>query len=71
MIYLANGLASSDFKPTDQQLEVQKLVEEQLKAAQSQLDAVLARDLSTFNETLRRANAPIIVARVPVRPQTD
>jgi photosystem II stability/assembly factor-like uncharacterized protein len=68
--YLANGLASADFKPTDQQLEVQKLMEEQLRTAQLRLGEVLGRDLDAFNETLRKANAPIIVARVPGRPST-
>jgi hypothetical protein len=68
--YLANGLASADFKPTDQQLEVQKLMEEQLRTAQLRLGEVLGRDLDAFNETLRKANPPIIVARVPGRPST-
>jgi len=60
--YLANGLASGDFRPTDQQLEVQKLQEERLKACQSQVEDLLKRDLNSFNEVLRKANAPIIVA---------
>ena len=69
--YLANGLASADFRPTDQQIEAQKLMEQQLKMAQSQLDDLLNHDLNAFNDTLRRANAPIIVARLPARPQTE
>jgi len=50
--YLASELASSDFKPTNQQLEVQKLLEERLATCQRQLDALRARDLPAFNEML-------------------
>ena len=66
MIYLADrGVASTDFPPTDQQLEVQQLLEEQLQTAQSQLDALLDRDLAAFNELLRTRNVSNIIARVP------
>ena len=71
MNYLANELASADFKPTDQQPEVQKIIEEQLKTAQSQLSDLLNRDLSAFNDTLRKANAPTIVAQVAGRPSSQ
>jgi hypothetical protein len=50
--YLASELASSDFKPTNQQLEVQKLLEERLATYQQQFDALRARDLPAFNELL-------------------
>ncbi len=63
MAYLANGLANGDFRPTDQQMEVQKLQEERLKACQSQVEDLLKRDLNAFNDVLRKANAPIIVVR--------
>ena len=36
--YLANGLASGDFKPTDQQLEVQKLIQAQVKELRTQVE---------------------------------
>jgi hypothetical protein len=66
MIYLADrGVASTDFPPTDQQLEVQQLLEEQLQTAQSQLDALLDRDLAAFNELLRTRNMSNIIAPVP------
>jgi photosystem II stability/assembly factor-like uncharacterized protein len=68
--YLANGLASADFEPADQQLEVQKLIEDELKSIQSKLADLLSRDLTAFNDTLRKANAPIIVTRVPSRRST-
>jgi len=58
--YLASQLSSADFKPTDQQLEVQKLLEERLASCQSQFDALRARDLLALNELLRQRNRPPI-----------
>ncbi len=59
--YLASQLASSDFKPTNQQLEVQKLLEERLATWQGQFDALRARDLPALNELLRQRKVPHIV----------
>ncbi|HKB10829.1 MAG TPA: hypothetical protein VKD69_09245, partial [Vicinamibacterales bacterium] len=59
--YLANGLQSGDFKPTNQQLAVQKDLEERQKTSQGQLTDVLNRELGAFNDMLRRANMPSIV----------
>jgi photosystem II stability/assembly factor-like uncharacterized protein len=59
--YLANGLASADNRPTNQQLEVQKLLEDRISASGSQLDGLLGKDLAAFNELLRRRNLPVIV----------
>ncbi|MCX6550304.1 MAG: sialidase [Acidobacteria bacterium] len=59
--YLANELASADFQPTNQQLEVQKLLEEQLASYQSQFDALRTRDLAAFNELLRQRSVPHII----------
>src|SRR5581483_12032222 len=59
--YLAGGLASADFKPTNQQAAVQKDLEERLKTSQSQLTDVLNRDLGALNDMLRRANLPNVV----------
>src|SRR5439155_8926376 len=52
--YLASELASSDFEPTDQQQEVQRLREERLAICQQQFDALRARDLPAFNVLLWR-----------------
>jgi hypothetical protein len=49
---------------------VQKLLEDRLKTSQSQVGDLLKRALSAFNEVLRKANGPIIVARVPGRQPT-
>jgi hypothetical protein len=59
--YLANELAGSDFKPTDQQLEVQKLLEERLANCQRDIDALRQRDVAAFNELLRQHHVPHIV----------
>ena len=66
--YVANGLQSADFKPTNQQLAVQKDLEDRLKASQGQLGDVLNRELGAFNDMLRRANLPNIVSQVSRRP---
>jgi photosystem II stability/assembly factor-like uncharacterized protein len=66
--YLANGVASADFKPTNQQLAVQKDLQTRLKASQGQLGEVMSRDLAAFNDMLRRKNLPTVVTQVPRRP---
>jgi hypothetical protein len=69
--YLANGLQSADFKPTNQQVAVQKDLEDKLKASQTQMNDVLTRDLGTLNDMLRRANLPTVVSHVPARRTSD
>jgi hypothetical protein len=59
--YLASELASSDFKPTNQQLEVQKLLEERLATFRGVFDSLRARDLSSLNELLRQRKVPHII----------
>ncbi len=63
--YLANGLASGDFKPTDQQLEVQKLIQAQVKELRTQVEGLRSRITSGFNDQLRNKNLPIIVVPPP------
>ena len=62
--YLSNGLQSNDFKPTNQQLAVQKDLEDRLKVSQGQLTETLSRELGAFNDMLRRANLPSVVSQV-------
>ena len=59
--YLASELASSDFKPTNQQLEVQQLLEERLATFRGLFDSLRARDLSALNELLRQRKVPHII----------
>ena len=63
--YLANGLASGDFKPTDQQLEVQKLIQAQVKELRTQVEGLRSRITAGFNDQLRSKNLPIIVVPPP------
>ncbi|MCX6550416.1 MAG: hypothetical protein NTY02_05300, partial [Acidobacteria bacterium] len=59
--YLASQVGSADFKPTDQQIEVQKLLEERLATYQNLLNTLLARELSAYNELLLKRNVPHII----------
>ena len=61
--YLANGVASGDYKPTDQQRDVQKVLDERLKAHQAALEGLRARVTSGFNDQLRKKNLPVIVTQ--------
>jgi photosystem II stability/assembly factor-like uncharacterized protein len=62
--YLANGLMSGDFKPTSQQVEVQKVLEDRLRSHLGELDTLLSRDVGAFNELLRKRNLGQIIIRV-------
>jgi photosystem II stability/assembly factor-like uncharacterized protein len=59
--YLANGMMSGDFKPTDQHLEVKKDLEARLQKHVAELDNLLSRDVAAFNDLLRQKNAGAIV----------
>jgi hypothetical protein len=61
--YLASGLASSDFKPTSQQLEVQQVLEERLHNTLDLLEGALSKELGAFNEMLRNKNVPNIILK--------
>jgi photosystem II stability/assembly factor-like uncharacterized protein len=61
--YLANGLANSDFKPTDQQLEVKRVLEERLHSTLDPLEGVLSKELDAFNKMLRNKNVPNIILK--------
>jgi hypothetical protein len=71
LLYLGaeNGMyVASDFKPTNQQLEVQKLHEELLSNCETQLKAIRERELTEFNQLLQKRNIPhvIITAAQPI-----
>ena len=59
--YLANGLANADFRPTDQQVEVQGILKEQLRQHLNDLEALLGGDLAALNAALRAKNVPNII----------
>lgn len=62
--YLANGVSSSDYRPTDQHGEVQQLLNTQLRQHLSALDALLSREVGAFNELLRARGIPNVVVGV-------
>ena len=61
--YLANGLSNADFKPTNQQADVQKLLAERVRDTVTGFDALVAKDLAGFNDLLRNRNIQGVVAR--------
>jgi photosystem II stability/assembly factor-like uncharacterized protein len=61
--YLANGMAGSDHKPTDQHVEVQGILDRELRTHLTTLDGLIAKELAAFNELLRQRNVPNVVVR--------
>jgi hypothetical protein len=61
--YLANGIASSDYKPTNQHEEVRRLLGGELRTRVASLDALLATALAALNELLRQRGLPGVVVR--------
>ena len=66
--YLANGLANADFKPTDQQGEVQVLLNGQMKQHLTALESLIGSDLNALNALLRQKNVPNVVGGPAVVP---
>ena len=62
--YLANGIASSDYPPTDQHAEVQRLLSGQLRTHLAAFDALLEKELAAFNELLKQRNVPNVVVKM-------
>jgi len=63
LAHLADTLQLADFAPTDQQLDVHKLLIDQLAAATSDLNGVVSKDVATFNDMLRRRNIGTVIVR--------
>lgn len=68
MNYLAGGMSSSDFAPTNQHSEVQVILNRDLQTHLRTLDQLIARDLEALNAMLRaKGMGPIVVrGRAPV-----
>lgn len=62
LTYLEREVTSSDFRPTDQQLEVNALLAKQVAAHHQQLDQILSKDLTQFNDQLRSKKIPNVIA---------
>ena len=63
--YLAGGLSGSDFKPTNQQVEVKAILKEELRTKLSVLESLLGSDLASLNAMLRAKNVPNVVGGTP------
>jgi hypothetical protein len=59
--YLANGVESSDFQPTTQQIAVQEELKEQAATYRQRLKLLLERDVTAFNALLRQRNVPNVI----------
>jgi photosystem II stability/assembly factor-like uncharacterized protein len=63
--YLSGALAESDFRPTDQQAEVQGILNAQVREQVEALDALLRSDLAALNQMLRSKGMTIIADGAP------
>lgn len=63
--YVAAGIASSDYRPTDQDQQVYELLRTKLSTPLEQLSAVLSKDVAAFNTLLHDQGLPggLIVVR--------
>jgi photosystem II stability/assembly factor-like uncharacterized protein len=61
--YLSGGISSSDYRPTNQHVEVQGLLNAELKTHISALDALINTDIAAFNTRLRQQNLPTLYVR--------
>ena len=61
--YLANGVSSSDYRPTNQHVEVQGILNGELKTHLARLDGLLDKELTAFNALLRSRNVPNVIVR--------
>jgi len=61
LAYLANAVSVSDFRPTDQHREVQKVLKERLGSYRQELDNLLENEIPAFNRTLRERNLPTVL----------
>ena len=66
--YLATGMASSDYRPTNQHGEVQGILDTELRGQLSALEGLFGKELTAFNELLKQRGVPNVVVpgRSPV-----
>jgi len=60
--YLARGLAGGDFRPTDQQVEVQGLLKGRLDEQIGALQGIMTSDLAALNQMLRTKGLTVIAS---------
>jgi hypothetical protein len=61
LVYLAQEVGDSDFGPTASQREVQQLLHEQARAAHTQVDQLLQREVAQFNDMLRKRKLQTLI----------
>ncbi len=62
--FLVNDIGKSDFPPTSQQIAVHEMFKEQLADYQNRLKQLIKKDVSAFNERLKKQQIPIIFTDV-------
>ena len=61
LVYLAQSVTGSDFGPTQQHGEVQRLLREELRKVKAQFDAVMSKDVEAFKQMLRAKNLQNVI----------
>ena len=61
LVYLGQSVTSSDFGPTQQHGEVQRLLREELRKVKAQFDAVMSKDVEAFKQMLRAKNLQNVI----------
>ena len=56
-------MSSSDYRPTNQHVEVQGILNGELKTHLARLDGLLDKELTAFNALLRSRNVPNVIVR--------
>lgn len=62
--FLARDIGSSDFRPTDQQLEVHALLKKRLKDYQARLEELVAGEVAAYNGRLKAEGLPHILTDI-------
>jgi photosystem II stability/assembly factor-like uncharacterized protein len=63
LTYLAGEVSLADFAPTKEQREVEQQFRDRISGLKGRLDELVAKDVATFNETLRQKNVPNVIVR--------
>jgi hypothetical protein len=61
--YLANGISSSDYRPTNQHGEVQQLLRAQLQGHLAVIEGLLTKEVAGFNQLLKQRGVPNVVVK--------
>ncbi len=65
MGYLSNGIAASDYRPTNQAEEVRSVLAAELREHLQRIEALLGAELDRFNTLLRSRSIPNVIAPTP------